>query len=152
MAAFYGEQATLREAGTTVDASMSGGQVHAIVDEYVTTGAETYGDWFYYGGAHVPTASTIVDVWCSNDVFGTSSNVINAPKVLSNGLGYSIMNAGLVGNVASVVRPTYTELPISVVDATANGSEGFIYAYYATGGSTTAAKSLVTCVFYVTGA
>jgi len=149
MAAFYGEQATLREAGTTVDASMSGGQVHAVVDEYITAGTEDANP-IYFGGLHIPVAATAVDAWISNEVYGASSNNIGPLSLFFNSTIAPLMALQLHGDVAAVVRPTSTGLPVSVIYGTSN-IEGLIFADHSAA-APSAGKSIVACVMYVTGA
>ena len=150
MAAFYGEQATLREAGTTVDASMSGGLVRAVIDEHVTAGTEIIGDGIYIGGIHLPPASTVVDAWLSNDVFG--SHVVTGIRVFSSG-STDYVTESINGATAGVHRFSDGQLPLEVSGLSGDvGDDGELMIEYLSGTVPTAGASIVGCVFYVTGA
>jgi len=149
MTAFYGEQATLMYAGTTVDASMSGGLVRAVVDEYITAGTEANGDAVYYAGLHLPLACTAVDAWYSNDIFG--AHTFRGLRVLANATVNSLTQDA-VGSLSDVVRPSESMLPVTVATTDLDSEDGELISLYFSGTAPTAGASLVACVMYVTGA
>jgi len=149
MATFYGTQATLRQAGTTVDASMSGGVVRGVIDEYVTVGTEANGESVYYGGLHLPLACTVVDAWYSNDAFG--AHTFRGIRALANGT-VNYLTDDAVGVSAAVHRPASAMLPLTIATMDLANEDGQLVSVYFSATAPTAGASLVACVMYVAGA